>query len=125
MTAHAALAPLLGALEPLLDAVADRVVRKLTEGQQADMVDQTHSPLGRRRHCNAVRRRVAAGEAGAAVVGRRHLLTREALGAELAALSGVRKRKPAAAPAAADDLASLREKYGLESAPCVRRAGAK
>jgi hypothetical protein len=80
-----------------------------------DHVDQRSSPLGARRHCAAVKRRVAQGAEGAAVIGRRHLLSQEALADELAALS----RRPAvaqsaspAAPAGASPEA-LRAKLGL------------
>lgn len=66
--------------------------------ERRDHVDQRSSPLGSRRHCAAVKRRVAAGDEGAAIVGRKHLLSREALAAELAALS---KRPALAKPEAA------------------------
>jgi hypothetical protein len=102
------------ALEPLLDALADRIVAKLTAGERSDMVDQVASPLGRRRHCAAVRRRVEAGDEGAAIVGRRHLLSKKALGEELATTSTKRKRTATPELAPVDDLAPLRAKYGLE-----------
>ena len=78
-------------LDQLLDELAQRVAAVVVERLQAGapgMVDQASSPLGARRHCAAVRRRMARGEAGAAVVGRRHLLTTEALGEELNRASG-------------------------------------
>lgn len=50
-------------------------------------VDQRRSPLGRRRHCAAVRRRVLAGDEGAAIVGRHFLLSHQALRDELALAS--------------------------------------
>lgn len=50
-------------------------------------VDQRRSPLGRRRHCAAVRRRVLAGDEGAAIVGRHFLLSPQALRDELALAS--------------------------------------
>jgi hypothetical protein len=103
------------ALAPLLDALADRIVAKLTAGERAGMVDQVSSPLGRRRHCAAVRRRVAAGNDGAAIVGRRHLLSREALAEELeAATKGKPSKAVATKKAPVDELAALRERYGLE-----------
>lgn len=74
-------------LTPLLEVFADMVAARVVERLRAtdtDTVPQERSPLGRRRHCAAVRRRVAAGQHGAFVVGRRHLLTQEALQEELA-----------------------------------------
>jgi hypothetical protein len=49
--------------------------------------DQATSPLGRRRHVAAVRRRLATGQPGAAFLGRRALLSAEAQTEELANLS--------------------------------------
>jgi hypothetical protein len=66
--------------------VAARVVASLRQGSPG-MIDQANSPLGRRRHCYAVRQRLADGKPGAAVVGRRHLLSREALDEELSVKS--------------------------------------
>jgi hypothetical protein len=100
-------------LSELAREVARAVVAELRAGETPGMIDQSASPLGRRRHIQAVRRRVAAGEAGAVVVGRRHLLSREAVDAELAALA---KRPRKAKPAAVDDLADLRATYGLRRA---------
>jgi hypothetical protein len=69
-------------LDALADLIAERVWQRFQQGTP-DMVDQSKSPLGRRRHCNAVKRRVGAGEPGAARVGRRYLLTPDALAEEL------------------------------------------
>ena len=83
--------------------------------QRRDHVDQRSSPLGHRRHCAAVKRRVAAGDAGAAIVGRRHLLSQQALADELTALSkrpALSKPEAAAAPAGATP-DGLRAKLGL------------
>lgn len=104
--------PLHELLAPLLDAIADKVVARLTTGQRTDLQDQVASPLGRRRHIAAVRGRVARGDAGAAIVGRRHLLTRDALAAELQVLAKVKPRKASRR----DDLASARERYGIAKA---------
>jgi hypothetical protein len=103
-------------LKALAVEVARAVVAELRAGDQPGMVDQAGSPLGRRRHIAAVRARVAHGEAGAAIVGRRYLLAREALDAELATIAGKRpaKAKAKAAPLPVDELADLRERYGLE-----------
>lgn len=52
-----------------------------------EWVSQVDSPLGNRRHCAAVRRRIERGAVDASIVGttsnRRFLLTREALNEEL------------------------------------------
>lgn len=66
-----------------LEAFAE-AVRALDEEVAPDWIDQSRSLLGRRRHCAAVRRRIAAGVDGAAVgVGRRYLLSEEAHAEEL------------------------------------------
>lgn len=64
-------------------------LRALAEGTPVsdELVDQTASPLGCRRHCAAVRRRIKQGLPGATKVGRVHSLTRAALNEELAAVS--------------------------------------
>jgi hypothetical protein len=73
-------------LEHVLDELAQRigavVVERLRAGEPG-MMDQSASPLGSRRHCAAVKRRIARGERGAALVGRKHLLSPEALSEEL------------------------------------------
>lgn len=69
--------------------------------ERADWVDQTSSPLGSRRHISATRRRMAAGLEGAARVGRRYLLSGQALTEELAGSTAA-----APAEAAAGDYAS-------------------
>ncbi|MEY4550200.1 MAG: hypothetical protein RL685_6395 [Pseudomonadota bacterium] len=76
----------MNAWDHLLDDLAERVAARLEarlRGSPAGMLDQAASPLGQRRHCAAVRRRISHGESGAAVVGRRHLLSPEALSEEL------------------------------------------
>jgi hypothetical protein len=50
-------------------------------------IDQVASQLGRRRHVAAVRRRLAAGDGSASMIGRRALLSPEAHDEELAALA--------------------------------------
>jgi hypothetical protein len=65
-----------------------------------DWLDQGASPLGRKRHCAAARRRVAAGKPDAAIVGRRHLLSSAALAEELGNIS-----KPRAKPEPPKDIA--------------------
>lgn len=97
---------LAGALDVLAELVAAKVVDRLRAGDQPDMVDQSKSPLGRRRHIAAVRRLVAAGEQGAAIVGRRYLLSRDRLSQELTSWGATDKAAPVT-----DELAALRAKY--------------
>lgn len=106
-----AVAQLAKALAP---AIAAEVVAQLRAGETPGMVDQSSSPLGRRRHIAVVRKLVAAGEPGAAIVGRRYLLARDAIEAELVKVS--RKPSKAKVAAPADELAALRERYGFEKA---------
>lgn len=70
-------------------AMAEELERIAAEAsaERRDWTPQESSPLGRRRHVAAVRRRVGAGDRGAAMVGRRALLSHEALAEELAAMS--------------------------------------
>jgi hypothetical protein len=95
-------------LDALADAVANRVVDRLRSGATAGMVDQAGSSLGRRRHIEAVRRRVAAGEPGAVQLGRRYLLTQAALEEEA--------RRIAARPTKRTRRDELLARYGLEVA---------
>jgi len=81
-------------LGELLAALAQGVAAELRAGDLS-MIDQSASPLGPRRHRAAVRRRIQRGEGGASVIGRRHLLTKDALDAELAAITGAPKPKSA------------------------------
>jgi hypothetical protein len=85
------------ALTTLADLVADRVVARMSAGQPG-WIDQNASPLGPKRHCAAVRRRVAKGLPGAATVGRRHLVSPESLSEELAATSRRCKSPGTASP---------------------------
>lgn len=89
------------ALDGILDELAERLAARVAERLRAsepNMVGQSGSPLGARRHCAAVKRRLARGEPGAAILGRRHLLTAEALGEELRRASA-RKEPGREAPA--------------------------
>lgn len=90
-----------GLLEVLADAVAERVIAKLMTGQREDWIDQGRSALGRRKHCARVRARMASGKAGAAIVGRRHLLTRAALDEEMGATASPAKEHTAEDPLSA------------------------
>jgi hypothetical protein len=69
--------------------------------ERAEWIDQHRSPLGPRRHCRAVAARVADGSPNAAIIGRRQLLSQEALSEELA-----RGAKPHSTkkPSVADEL---------------------
>jgi len=49
----------------------------------SELIDQHASPLGPRRHCTAVKRRVAKGQPGASIVGRKHYLSPDAIQQEL------------------------------------------
>lgn len=115
-------------LRELAREVARAVVAELRAGELPSMLDQVGSPLGRRRHITAVRRLVAEGKPGAAVVGRRHLLTREALEAELGGAAPRTRTTRAAAPQPTprDEVAAMRERYGfVPTAPAKRKAGAQ
>lgn len=98
--------PIARGLEAFADLIAERVWLRFQQGTPG-MLDQTRSPLGNRRHCNAVKRRVAAGEPGAARVGRRYLLTPDALAEELHRLG------KAPAPKSESTVDQLRRELGL------------
>src|SRR6187402_3803037 len=95
--------------------VAQEVIRELRSGP-SDLVSQATSPLGKRRHCAAVRARVQRGDAGGSIVGRIYYLTPAALQEELAK-GRPRERKVATAPPAVgaptDQLAELRARMGF------------
>ncbi len=83
------------AMGQLLDMIADRVVDRLSSTSHR-MVAQHGSPLGPRNHRAAVKRRMERGEGGATIIGRRYLLTHEALASELSLPVPARKlAKPA------------------------------
>lgn len=117
-------------LTPLLEAfaelVAENVVKRL-RANEPDMVAQETSPLGRRRHCAAVQRRVAAGLPGAAIVGRKHLLTQAALGEELTKLGLAGKKSIAdEAPSIADQLsAEIAEAHHSNTRKSVDKANGR
>lgn len=90
--------PLDAFLDELAARVAAQVVERLRGPAATDMVAQETSPLGRRRHCAAVQRRIAAGEGGASIVGRRQLLSVEALRQELERASKRSRAVEAPAP---------------------------
>ena len=74
-----------------------------------EYVDQSASPLGRRRHCACARRLMQAGDARASKVGRRFLIRSDALETELSSIGGSRlTTKPA------DPSGKLAESLGFE-----------
>lgn len=107
-------------VEAFLEHVAGRLDRRLREivrdelvGKDPRWVDQHHSILGPRRHCAAVRRRIANGELGARMRDRdTFLLAQEAIAEELGSLSdrakakALKRRQPASESAvdAGDEL---------------------
>lgn len=95
----------------VLRAAAEEAERIDAEhrAEKREWTDQGRSPLGRRRHVAAVRRRVAAGDAGAAMVGRRALLSANALAEELATLS----RGPRKVETETSGPDALRQRLGL------------
>lgn len=94
----------LDAIEPYLEALADRIAERLTRSRDR-MINQHDSELGPRRHREAVKRRIANSEGGAGHVGRNYLLTKEAIREELAGKGrrGGRGAPPAPAPAPSND----------------------
>jgi hypothetical protein len=91
-----------------LEAIVARAVRRaLNTAADDGMISQTGSPLGPRRHADAVKRRLAAGLPGAAKVGRRYLLTPDALAEELSRTSAATAHQPD------DPGAKLRRELGL------------
>lgn len=65
----------------LTDVLAEKTVSKMAASQV--WINQKDSPLGPRRHCAAVRRRVGEGKEDATILGKRFLLTQEALNEEM------------------------------------------
>jgi len=91
-------------------------------GPESRWVDQHESDLSVRQHCKAVRRRRAEGKGGAAIQGRRYLLTREALWEEMgrSPKPGLRKCGPRnAGPAGGDP--TRHETVARETAEKLRR----
>lgn len=72
---------LLRHLAAILRAAADEADRlaRHDESEHAAWIDQSSSPLGPRRHCAAVRARITGGLPGAVILGRRFLLSPEAV----------------------------------------------
>ncbi len=90
---------LAAAFEVLADAIADRVASRLLTGTGSGWLDQAASPLGRRRHIATARTLIGLGKPGAAQVGRRFLLSNEAVAQALRTPAG-----PKAQPSPVDEL---------------------
>jgi hypothetical protein len=73
-----------------LKGLSENLASALRAPNADSWVSQDGSPLGNRRHCAAVRRRMEAGDIGAAKQGKRFLLTREALANELCGFGAAR-----------------------------------
>jgi hypothetical protein len=92
------------AREQVLRRRLDALVKAELHGADLRWIEQAFSPLGPRKHIAAVRRRVAEAkerdlastELGAAVMGRRYLLTPESLAEELGRLPLRKVREPVA-----------------------------
>jgi hypothetical protein len=102
-----------GDLADILEAAARRARELEAEARahRRDWIDQSASALGRRRHCVSTRQRVAAGQEGAAIVGRRHLLSSAAHAEELALLS--KKPKAASSPRVEGTAERLRRRLAV------------
>lgn len=87
-------------LDALADRIAERVVKRLSTGGLDGFIDQAGSPLGRRRHIEAVRSGVLPGVR----IGRRYLARREDV--ERFVGAGSSSRSEGGAVAQADRLAA-------------------
>jgi hypothetical protein len=105
MTPHVTPAMLARAHRAFADALEDAA--RDAEIDRGTWLDQAGSPLGSRRHCAAVRRRVAQGLDGAAIVGRRHLLSPAALAETMRAPKPKKSQQPS------DPVARARERLRL------------
>lgn len=97
---------LLTAIKPFARLVARELLEEL-RGYDTSWVEQSASELGPKKHCAAVRRRIAERKPGARINGRRFLLSQEAMVEELGLESerrcrrpGVKKTVPSIAPGA-------------------------
>lgn len=78
------------------------ILLEVASGPQNDVdIDQHRSLLGARRHCGAVRRRIAEGLPGAVKIGRRYLLSPDAHAEELARIGRALPKAPPLAKARA------------------------
>lgn len=70
-------------LEVLLDALADRIAERMAKREAGLISQRDRRGLGKRRHINAVRRRIAERQGGAFKLGDDYMLTPEAVREEL------------------------------------------
>lgn len=109
------------ALEVLGNAIGDRVAAKIQNS--STYISQRESPLGRYRHCAAVRRRIAElpeAEWECAIVGRFHYLTPEGLRQELVRLA---ISKGPAKPRLPEVTAAVQHDAGTKLLAKLRRLG--
>lgn len=66
--------------------IARELANQLRAANEDGWVSQANSPLGPRRHCAAVRRRIGRGAIDCIIDGKRYLMTRDALHEELLSL---------------------------------------
>jgi hypothetical protein len=88
-------------LQRLAEELAPRI--KAEREKSSVWVSQKDSPLGRNRHCAAVKRRISEGLEGAALIGRKCLLTADALREEMQAHHGLVARPLAKVAAASKE----------------------
>lgn len=101
---------LAAAIQTLAGAIAAAVVRELRAPGEDQWVAQNDSPLGSRRHNAAVRRRLASGEGGAAALGRRFLLSKEALAEELGRRPTQKRKSGAPSASKGDSFEDLKQR---------------
>ena len=92
----------------LADRIAERVVDKLRAGNLDGYVDQAASPLGRRRHIDAIR----AGALPGIQVGRRYLALRKDVEEYIAKTTVTKTKRPAFKPKASS-IGDLERELGL------------
>ena len=95
-------------LDQLADRIADRVVDRLRAGDMKDYVDQVASPLGRRRHIDAIR----SGALPGIQVGRRYLALRADVEAFVSKANLTKTKRPATKPKA-PSITDLERELGL------------
>jgi hypothetical protein len=96
------------ALEPFAERIAEIVVRKLCSSNFDGYIDQTKSPLGPRRHINAIR----SGELPGLQVGRRYL-AREDHVQQYTERQAAKQRKVAEPAAPKPSMDALAKEMGL------------
>lgn len=103
--------------DQLFNGLVERIAALVLERLQVslrpdDLIDQHSTPLGKRAHCALTRRLAAQKHPGAAIIGRRMLLSRKAITEHLAGLHSPKpydqKRVVTAGDKVRAELASLR-----------------